>query len=221
MLSGRHRVVCNHWPTVHGELYLLKRVGGSRDAFTLKANDFQCELHWLKFHYCWLTSLWMFGDKLTNFKRLCQSFSDQSNHKDVLDAEPSLQPTSPSDSNRHMLLLQPHVSVAACGCQDIQKKKLWVETLLLLIKSPLRCCRCLIKMSPGCLPLEAFRVPPAGRRPRGRSWSHWGGYIYLIWPLSIVVSPKWNWKKLKKRTFEIPSSACSGWVMENEWKGVS
>lgn len=159
----------------------------------------------------------MFGDKLTNFKRLCQSFSDQSNHKDVLDAEPSLQLTSPSDSNRHMLLLQPHVSVAACGCQDIQRK-LWVETLLLLTKSPLRCCRCLIKMSPGCLPLEAFRAPPTGRRPQGRSWSHWGDYLYIsfgLWALWYL--PSGTGKSQRKGHSKYHAQpALAGWWRTNE-----
>lgn len=129
--------------------------------------------------------------------------------------------TSPSDSNRHMLLLQPHVSVAACGCQDIQKKKkkkkLWVETLLLLIKSPLRCCRCLIKMSPGASLQKLSRYPQLGGDP-GADPEVTGGVIYIsfgLWALWYLSSGTGkSWRKGHSKYQARP--ALAGWCRTNE-----
>jgi len=56
------------------------------------------------------------------------------------------------------------------------------EEPLLLCLSQLRWFGHLIRMPPGCLPLEVFRACPTGRRPRGRPRTRWRDYIsHLAW----------------------------------------
>jgi len=58
-------------------------------------------------------------------------------------------------------------------------RELRVEPLLLRIeRSQLRWFGHLIRMPPGCLPLEDFRARPIGRRPWGRHRTHWRDYIF-------------------------------------------
>jgi len=63
------------------------------------------------------------------------------------------------------------------------RRELRVELLLLRFeRSQLRWLGHLIRMPPGCLPLEVFWARPTGRRPWGKPRIHWRDYIsHLAW----------------------------------------